>query len=271
MTIMFEAGSTWNIHLSHAPQIHWMGRAVHGLERRVERYVLWAWAIHFYKYEGDLFLDGDRVSIRPGSVGIIPPGVRQEYRYRGRSEHLFAHFSVPEAAPDAEVLPIAVMQDMGVDFARISQRCEDAINAAGERPARTSARIWDILWELAERTMRTSERSRGRHAAVEHTCQIIQSRLSEPLKLTGLARSAGVSPAHLTRLFRSELNETVTDYLRKCRLDRAWHLLLHSDLPIKQVACDVGIQDLQLFNKTIRRAFGVAPRALRERGPNYRV
>jgi transcriptional regulator GlxA family with amidase domain len=119
--------------------------------------------------------------------------------------------------------------------------------------------------------MRTSERPRGRHAAVEHTCQIIQSRLSEPLKLTGLARSAGVSPAHLTRLFRSELSETVTDYLRKCRLDRAWHLLLHSDLPIKQVACDVGIQDLQLFNKTIRRAFGVAPRALRERGPNYRV
>jgi AraC-like DNA-binding protein len=33
----------------------------------------------------------------------------------------------------------------------------------------------------------------------------------------------------------------------------------------------VGIQDLQLFNKTIRRAFGVAPRALRERGPNFRV
>ena len=160
MTIMFEAGSTWNIQLAHAPQIHWMGRAVHGLERRVERYVLWAWAIHFYKYEGDLFLDGDRVSIRPGSVGIIPPGVRQEYRYRGRSEHLFAHFSVPEAAPDAEILPIAVMQDMGVDFARISQRFEDAINAAGERPARTSARIWDILWELAERTMRTSERPR---------------------------------------------------------------------------------------------------------------
>ena len=83
MTIMFEAGSTWNIQLSHAPEIHWMGRGVHGLDRRVERYVLWAWAIHFYKYEGDLFLDGDRVSIRPGSVGIIPPGVRQEYRYRG--------------------------------------------------------------------------------------------------------------------------------------------------------------------------------------------
>jgi AraC family transcriptional regulator len=265
---MSDAGSIWNIQLSCAPEIRNTGRAIHGLDRRVERYALQNWAIHFYKYEADLFLDGERVSIRPGSVGIIPPAVRQEYRYRGRSEHLFAHFSVPETA-DAELLPIAVMQDMGVDFARISQRFEDAINAAGERPARSSARIWDILWELAERTMRSTERPRDRHAAVEHTCQIIQSRLAEPLKLTGLARSAGVSPAHLTRLFRSERSETVTDYLRKCRLDRAWHLLLHSDLPIKQVACDVGIQDLQLFNKTIRRAFGVAPRALRVRGPNF--
>ncbi|HEY2406041.1 MAG TPA: AraC family transcriptional regulator [Polyangiaceae bacterium] len=266
---MLEAGSTWSIQLSDAPEILWKGRSVHGLERSIDRYMFWAWAIHFYKYDGDLFLDGQHVPIRPGSVGIIPPGVRQEYRYRGRSEHLFAHFSVSKT--EQGQVPIAVMQDLGADFARLSLRFEDAVRWAPGDDARMSARLWDILWELSDRTQRSRERPRGRHAAVEQTCQIIQSRLAEPLSLTGLARSAGVSPAHLTRLFRSELSETVTDYVRKCRLDRAWHLLLHSDLPIKQVACDVGIQDLQLFNKTIRRAFGVAPRALRERGPNFRV
>jgi len=59
--------------------------------------------------------------------------------------------------------------------------------------------------------------------------------------------------------------------VRKCRLERAVHLLLYSDMPVKQVACDVGIPDLQLFNKTIRRTFGLAPRVLRARGPGAKA
>jgi AraC-like DNA-binding protein len=59
----------------------------------------------------------------------------------------------------------------------------------------------------------------------------------------------------------------VTEYVRRRRVERARHLLLHSGLSIKQVACEVGLPDLQLFNKTIRRAYGVAPRSLREHGP----
>ena len=67
--------------------------------------------------------------------------------------------------------------------------------------------------------------------------------------------------------------ERFRDYLRRCRLDRALYLLTQSDVPIKEIACEIGIPDLHAFNKAIRRGFGLAPRELRARGaaPNQTI
>jgi len=42
-------------------------------------------------------------------------------------------------------------------------------------------------------------------------------------------------------------------------------LLVYSTLPVKVIASEVGIPDLHLFNKTIRRELGHSPRAIRGR------
>jgi AraC family transcriptional regulator len=134
------------------------------------------------------------------------------------------------------------------------------------RPAQAEARLWDVLWDLSERTSRKAARASKRHVALDRACRVIQSRLSEPLSLADLATPAGVSPAHLTRLFRAEMGVTATDYLRRCRLDRALYLLTQSEVPIKEIACEIGSPDLHAFNKAIRRGFGIAPRELRSKG-----
>ena len=206
---MSDDGPSWTIGLTRPPEISWSGHATHGIDRLVDRYHVRAWCVHFYRYEGELFLDGRRLLIRPGCVGILPPNVQQEYRYKGRSEHLFAHFSL-RGGSDREPVPIAAMQDLGRDFASLAQRFELVVRSRTTEPARAEARLWDLLWELSERTVRASDRSERRNSAVEHTCRIIQSRLSEPLTGRELARSVGVSPPPLTRLFRRDFPETVT-------------------------------------------------------------
>ena len=223
-----------------------------------------SWCIHFYKYEATLLIGDNLLEITPGSVGIIPPDVSHEYQYRGRSEHLYAHFNLRSAGGDA--MPIAALQDLGSEFTPLCERFEHAVHAFRTRPAQAEARVWDVLWELSERTTRSEQRQARRHVALDRACRVIQSRISEPLSLGDLATPAGVSPAHLTRLFRAEMGLTATDYLRRCRLERALHLLTRSDVPIKEVACEVGIPDLHAFNKAIRRGYGLSPRELRARG-----
>jgi AraC-like DNA-binding protein len=241
-----------------------MASARNGSERSSDNVVVPSWCIHFYKYEATLLLADSQLEITPGSVGIIPPGVSHEYQYRGRSEHLYAHFNLRSTGD--ETMPIAALQDLGSEFTPLCERFEHAIHVFRTRPAQAEARVWDVLWDLSERTTRSEQRQARRHVALDRACRVIQSRISEPLSLADLATPAGVSPAHLTRLFRAEMGLTATDYLRRCRLERALHLLTRSDVPIKEVACEVGIPDLHAFNKAIRRGYSLSPRELRARG-----
>jgi AraC-like DNA-binding protein len=223
-----------------------------------------SWSILFYKHEATLQLDDDERELTPGSVVVLPPGTRYRHRDPRRSAYLTARFTLREQS--SEPMPLAAVQDLGPDFSQVCQRLEHAAGVFRDRPAQAEARLWDVLWELSERTTRKELRASKRHIALDRACRVIQSRLSESLSLADLASPAGVSPAHLTRLFRAEMGVTATDYLRRCRLDRALYLLTQSDVPIKEIACEIGIPDLHAFNKAIRRGFGLAPRELRSRG-----
>lgn len=241
-----------------------MGSVRQGDENGAQRYQRQAWSVHFYQYEATVLVGDAELQIAPGSVGLVPPNVRYEYRSRGHAPHLFAHFMPRDERGD--VAPIAALQDLNADFSSLCERFEHAVHVHATRPAQAEARLWDVLWDLSERTTRQEQRQSRRHVALDRACRFIQSRLSEPLALSDLATPAGVSPAHLTRLFRAELGLTATDYLRRCRLERALHLLTRSEVPIKEVACEVGIPDLHAFNKAIRRGYGISPRELRARG-----
>lgn len=220
--------------------------------------------VDFYKSAATLSLGDVELEVAPGSVCVVPPGVPHEYRHAGRVELLFATFAL--RGDVGEPMPIAAVQELGPDFTSLCERFEDAVHVHASRPARAEARLWDVLWELSDRTTRKERRQTRRHVALERACRVVQARLSDALSLSDLAAPAGVSPAHLTRLFRAELGLTATDYLRRCRLERALHLLTRSEVPIKEVACEVGIPDLHAFNKAIRRGYGVSPRELRARG-----
>jgi AraC-like DNA-binding protein len=73
----------------------------------------------------------------------------------------------------------------------------------------------------------------------------------------------------MTRLFHAAVGKTIVGYVQERRAERARHLLAYTDLPIKTVAAQVGIEDLSRFNKTIRRWCGAPPRRVRETSPAH--
>lgn len=252
---MSQTSLGWDLHLSHAPELIEIGAPSPCPRGSTASLELW-----LFRQEAALTLGQHRQLVMPGSVVLLASGT--DYQ-RQREPQLVARFTLGSAG---ETQRVQLHHDLGHGFSEFVQRFEQAQHAFTARPAQAAARLWDLLWELAERSGRSEPRRSRRRDALDSACRVIHARLSERLSLADLAEPAGISPAHLTRLFRAELGLTATDYLRRCRLERALHLLTRSEVPVKEVACEVGIPDLHAFNKVIRRGYGVSPRELRSRG-----
>ncbi|WP_329074106.1 AraC family transcriptional regulator [Streptomyces niveus] len=245
--------------LGAPPRVLNLGVGVHGVtsDRDVFR-LPGLWQLHVYGYAADLAVDTTAYAIRPGRVSVIPPGKRVEYRYRGRSEHLYAHFELPG---DGEPARVPLIQDMGAEAPVLTDLLNRAVAATAHSPARVTAEVWAALWRVVDLGRRGTA---GRpHACVEAAVAHIESRLHEPLTVPEVARAAGVSHNHLIRLFHAHLDSTVVAYIRARRMARARHLLRESTLSLSAIAAAVGMTDLQVFNKACRRELGASPRAVR--------
>jgi AraC-like DNA-binding protein len=238
-----------------------MGIGVHGHPNRRERYCMQdLWCVHLYRYDASLRIDGEVFPIHPGSISVTPPDAQLEYLYRGRSVHAYAHFTMERGGGD-ELIP--AMQNWGSDFPALNRDFELAVGCFSTQPSRATARLWDILWQLVEYSQAPGTPETRGHPTVAEARKMIELRLGEPIGVASLAQQLDISHNHLTRLFQAEVNTSVVGYIRQRRMERAQHLLTQTTLPIKVIAAQVGMHDLHALNKTVRREFGVSPRALR--------
>lgn len=252
---------TYGIPLQSRPLLRQMAAATHGSRPSDTWRLPSLWCMHLYHYEGTLIADGHLMEIRPGHASVFPPGTALEYRYQGPSRHLYAHFSLPAARRPAARIP--AMQPLGAAFASLNRAFEEALGWFPVNPLRIEIRLWDILWRLALDENKARPAPRPLHPAVAAALRSIEMRLEEPLYVKSLAREAGFSHNHFTRLFHAAVGQGVASWIHDRRVERAMHLLHHSTRSIKEIAAEVGIPDLHAFNKAMRGAYGRPPRVLR--------
>jgi AraC-like DNA-binding protein len=81
--------------------------------------------------------------------------------------------------------------------------------------------------------------------------------------LDELAQRVGLSRTALAQKFRLAMGDTPLNYLRTVRMQKAMHLLSHTDHTLDTVAGEVGYQDAFSFSKVFKRTVGLAPRDFR--------
>ncbi len=90
----------------------------------------------------------------------------------------------------------------------------------------------------------------------------ILSRLKEAIEVGELARIAGCSPFHFSRLFTRSVGLTPYRYVVHLRLKCAVQLLYQRELSSAQVAARTGFADQSHLSRWIRRVYGVSIRQL---------
>ena len=93
--------------------------------------------------------------------------------------------------------------------------------------------------------------------------KFLEENFPQPISLRDAARAAHVSPAHLSRQFRSEQGEPLTVWLQRRRVRHACEMLARSGEPILAIALDSGFPSVEHFYRIFRRVVGQSPRASR--------
>lgn len=221
------------------------------------------WCFNLYRYEADLWVEGKHYPIREGRVSLVPPLLEMEYHFKTNAPQTHAHHIYPEATAKTPLTAVPVVIDLGREFDRVYRSIEELVGWYSLNRTRAEVRLWEVLWELAERAGPVAAGPESIHPALARALGSIERNLSQPLRVEALAEEAGISQNHLTRLFQARFKTSVVGYIRRLRTERARHLLMHSTQTVKSIAAQVGIPDLHLFNKVMRRELGRSPRALR--------
>lgn len=102
-----------------------------------------------------------------------------------------------------------------------------------------------------------------RTAQLDEVCAAIAAAPADDWSVTALAARANLSPRHLTRMFRDELETTPAKYVELIRLNTAKDLLDggHSVTAASQGA---GFGGPETLRRVFLRHFGVSPRAYRQ-------
>ncbi|MFW5801664.1 MAG: response regulator transcription factor [Spirochaeta sp.] len=113
---------------------------------------------------------------------------------------------------------------------------------------------------LLEQAVSSSGEYHGVSRSLQDALEYLRFRYHEQLSLEDVAAAAGVSAAHLSRLFRQELQLSFSDYLTSLRMERARQLLSEGEHSIKEVGFQVGYQDANYFSRVFKRWVGMRPR-----------
>jgi len=254
---------SWQSALHRPPVILLMGTPTHG----VKEHEIWTnlsfWCLHSYQYHARLRIDSAWFDISPGVVSLVPPGTELEYHFSGPSRHTFVHFDLPRSlAVQRRQLRPAVTTFGRESFRRFDAALREAVSWFPSQMPRAQARVWDLLWEIIsdERDVPPG----GVDARIERALEQIELRLDAPFCVPELAATLDLSAAQLVRLFNRHVNMSPLTYVHRRRSERAEHLLRHTTIPMKSIARQIGLNDLQQFNKLMRKTLGQSPRQIRQ-------
>lgn len=90
----------------------------------------------------------------------------------------------------------------------------------------------------------------------------VLAHLADPLRLETVAGIAGFSPFHFHRIFQAAVGETLLEFVKRQRLERALKLMSHAPTrSLTDVALEVGFSSSSDFSRSFKARYGVPPSA----------
>lgn len=97
------------------------------------------------------------------------------------------------------------------------------------------------------------------HERILKVLLFIQAHLDEPLPLESLAAVSHFSPTHFHRIFKGMVGETVSEHIRRIRLERCATRLALGRTTVTDESFAAGYETVESFSRAFKNVFGCPP------------
>lgn len=224
--------------------------------------------------EGALVYEGRERAVRAGSLMLLvsphdyvyftPPGQRWEFFY------LTLEGPVIERIWRRVIARLGPVITMAEDEVPLQTAAAFALEIFGDNfcdPWRNSETAYALAMRLLRWAMRAPYAGRPAEyaKAMEKAVDCARRRFADPIGVEDLARAAGMSRFHFSRLFKAHVGISPGEFILQERLQAAADLLQTTAERIADVASRSGFSNPTHFGKLFRRRFGLTPQAFRVR------
>ena len=212
----------------------------------------------------DSILGRTRLPNAPGMLHIEPAGESHVNRFGSEGARVLVIQPNPaeeDLLSFKSLLERGLQVQVGWNGIQLGRRLSEELNEPDKFTPLAIANLSLDLLVLAAR----NERVHNGPAPpwLKRSVEYLHARFLDRPSLRELGLEAGVSPEHFTREFRRVFGTTVTEYVRRLRLEWASDRLRLDSESIATIAAAAGFADQSHFTRQFRRQFGVTPAGFR--------
>lgn len=209
-------------------------------------------------------LAGTTAERAPSTLIFYPPDATHAEKHHSKGRHFLIEFD--RHRTDS-------LRDYGLTLTEPAAYSDlpDSITARLYREFRNPDDFSVLALEALtiELTVDVLRRQRGNNERqaprwLDEVRQILHDGFQEPISLDYLAAAVGVHPVHLVRVFRKFHHCTVSDYIRRLRIEQARQKILSSNESLVEIALSTGFADQPHFSRSFKRVTGMTPSEFRK-------
>ncbi|NEU71967.1 helix-turn-helix domain-containing protein [Hassallia byssoidea VB512170] len=219
-----------------------------------------------------------RIHKIPGSISLAPEGVRFKGSWDKDVEILILTLKpivISKCALElndanhTELMHCNGMLDPQIQYIGLALEAEFLAGSPGGRfynQSLANALAVQLLKKYSTKEPKIQQYRGGLSThQLKRAIEYINDNLSKDVSLNDLAAVVGMSMYYFVQMFKQSTGCTPYQYILQCRVERAKHLLRTTNLPIVEIALQVGCSNQSHFAKLFKKLTQTTPKKYREK------
>lgn len=151
-----------------------------------------------------------------------------------------------------------------VEIDEITQHAVQKMVAANGQPGQVEA-MQEMILKLTEAVQQYRTKQSHYSIPIQKIMEYLRMNYSQKITLEQIAHRVGYSAPYISKVFKEEAGQTITDYIQQLRCMQAAEMLRKSNTPISDISFYVGYEDNNYFVKCFKKQYGMTPSEYRKK------